>query len=72
MEGGNNSLNIFIGRDVKLVVKEPGDEHTKVIFGTVEAVIGEFLLFKSKHGVGTYNLRYVVAIKPTEGSNERN
>lgn len=64
----SKGLTELIGRNVKLVVKEPSDRREKAIFGVVEGVDNGFVVFRSQHGVGSYRLEYVVAIKPTGGS----
>jgi len=56
----------LIGQFVKLVVQEPGQEiHT--IYGTLLDIGNGFVLFKSRYGIGSFNLQYVIAIKPREG-----
>jgi len=61
-ESGFASL---IGRPVKIVVQEPGqDIHT--IYGKLLDIGNGLILFRSKYGIGSYNLRYVIAIKPRE------
>ena len=66
MEGKTNNFEVFVGKKVKLVVKEPGDLDPKAIFGKVKGIDGNFLLFESKHGIGCYNLEVIIAIKPIE------
>lgn len=66
MEGKTNNFEIFIGKKVKLVVKEPGDLNPKAIFGKVKNVDNNFLFFESQHGIGCYNLDVIIAIKPIE------
>jgi len=56
----------LIGKPVKLVVKEPGQKvHT--IYGKLLEIGNGLVLFESQYGIGSYNLQYVVAIKPKEG-----
>jgi len=62
-EGGFKWL---IGKPVKLVVQEPG-QRAHTIYGTLLDISEELILFESKYGIGSYNLKYVIAIKPREG-----
>jgi len=62
-ETGFSSL---VGKPVKLVVQEPGqDIHT--IYGKLLDIGNGFILFRSRYGIGSFNLKYVIAIKPREG-----
>lgn len=60
-------LKALVGSYTKLVVKEPGDTHTKAIFGTVKDIANGFVLFESKQGLGSIRLEHVIAIKPAGG-----
>lgn len=65
----NKVFSDFVGRRVKLVVQEPGDQMPKAIRGHVESINERFLTFRSRQGVGCYNLRFIIAIKPDGGGN---
>jgi len=58
-----NNFKSLIGKPVKLVVKEPG-QRVHTIYGKLLEIGNGLILFESKHGVGSYNLQYVIAIKP--------
>jgi len=67
-ESGFSSL---VGKPVKLVVQEPGQEiHT--IYGKLLNIENGFILFKSQYGIGSFNLRYVIAIKHMKSKWGRN
>lgn len=62
----NEGLKAFVGRHVKVVLKEPGDLNVKTIFGEVKDIDNGFVLLKSKQGLGSIRLEHVIAIKPAE------
>jgi len=61
-----NSFNSLIGQSVKLVVQEPG-QRVHTIYGRLLDIGNGLILFKSKDGIGSFNMKYIVAIKPREG-----
>jgi len=64
-----DSFKSLIGQSVKLVIQEPGQRpHT--IYGKLLDIGNGLILFKSKDGIGSFNTRYIVAIKPKEGERE--
>jgi len=63
-------FEILIGHPVKLVIKEPGQQRPHTIYGTLLDISEELILFESKYGIGSYNLKYVIAIKPREAEHE--
>jgi len=67
MSSATNSFQELIGKRCKLVVKEPGDTHPKAIHGQVKDINDTLLLFESDRGIGSYNLQFIIAIKPQQG-----
>jgi len=66
MPNKNRSFEQLINRSVKLVIQEPG-QRVHTIYGRLLGIGNGLIVFESKHGIGSYNLKYVVAIKPREG-----
>jgi len=69
MQAGSSSkiFAALIGQQVKLVVQEPYQDKPRTYYGCVESIEGNFLLFKTKKGLGSFNVNFVIAIKPQEG-----
>lgn len=63
MESSNN-LNVFIGRDVKLVFQEPGDNKPKALTANIQSVENGLVVFESWKGIGCIKIDYIIAIKP--------
>ena len=57
----------LIGKYCKIVTKEPGDEKSHVVTGVVTDIDHEsgFLMIKSSQGMGCFNIKTIVAIKPS-------
>jgi len=64
-----NDFSSLVGKAVKLVVQEPGQK-VYTIYGKLLDIGNGLILFKSKDGIGSFNTRYIVAIKPKEGERE--
>lgn len=60
----------LIGQSVKLVIQEPG-QRVHTIYGELLDIGNGLILFRSQDGIGSFNLKYVVAIKPRGGGRER-
>ncbi|MBE3122682.1 MAG: hypothetical protein IMZ53_03590 [Thermoplasmata archaeon] len=60
------SLERLIGKYVKIVTKEPGDERTRIVTGRVTEVDldGGFLMVETCDGEACLSIQAVVAIKP--------
>jgi len=68
MQNGE-ALDFLIGKPVKLVVKEPG-QRVHTLYGRLLEIGNGLIVFESKFGIGSYNLQYVIAIKPREGKHD--
>jgi len=62
------SLERLIGKHVKIVTKEPGDERTRMLTGKVTDVdLDEgFLMVETRDGECCLSVQVIIAIKPRE------
>jgi len=58
-----SSFASLIGSSVKLVIQEPG-QRVHTLYGKLLDIGNGLIVFESKYGIGSYNLQYVIAIKP--------
>ena len=65
------SLNRLLGKQCKIVTKEPGDEKNHIVIGIIKEIeYGEkFIIIESSHGIGCPNMQLIVAIKPWQQHN---
>ncbi len=63
---GNKCINKLIGKNCKIVAREPGENKAFVVFGTLQDFdeTNGFLVVESEKGVGCINISNVEAIKP--------
>jgi len=64
---GSRLFHALIGQRVKLVVQEPYQPKPRTYYGAIEGVEDNFLLFRSAQGLGSFNIQYIIAVKPQEG-----
>lgn len=64
-------LDIFVGKDTKLVFQEPGDTRPKALNGTIISVENGLMVFKSPQGMGCVKTDCIIAIKPLSKPVER-
>jgi len=57
---------LLIGKKVKLVVKEPGSIKPEAIRGKIIDITDKMVVFETRHGIGSFNFDYVIAIKPID------
>ena len=62
------TLNKLIGQYCKIVIKEPGNKKTSVMFGYLKDVDYKknFVVLESSDGLGMINKNSIVAIKPSQ------
>jgi hypothetical protein len=60
------SLNRLLGKQCKIVTKEPGDERNHVVVGIIKEIEFDekFIIIESINGVSCLNMQSIVAIKP--------
>ena len=60
------SLNRLLGKQCKIVTKEPGDEKNHIVIGVIKEIKYDekFIIIESSHGIGSLNMQTIVAIKP--------
>lgn len=65
------SLNRLLGKQCKIVTKEPGDEKNHIVIGVIKEIEYDekFIIIESSHGVGCLNMESIVAIKPWKQHN---
>ena len=65
------SLNRLLGKQCKIVTKEPGDEKNHTVIGVIKEIeYGEkFIIIESSHGISCLNMQSIVAIKPWQQYN---
>jgi len=65
------SLNRLLGKQYKIVTREPGDEKNHVIIGIIKEIEyeEEFIIIESIYGIGCLNWQSIVAIKPWKQHN---
>ena len=61
-----NSMDKMIGKNCKIVTKEPGEMKSHVVTGIVKEIDYDegFVIIESYQGLGCINIRTIVAIKP--------
>ena len=59
-------IDKLIGKECKIIAREPGEEYPFVVFGTLTEIdhANGFLVIDSKEGVGCINIATVEAIRP--------
>ena len=59
-------MDRLIGRNCKIVSKEPGDERAHVVIGKIKLIDYDagFLIIESNQGTGCLNMKTIEAIKP--------
>lgn len=60
----DNRFDELLDTPVKLVVQEPGQHKPHILYGVVLSLDDNMILFKSKSGTGSFNRKYIIAIKP--------
>jgi len=60
------SLNRLLGKQCKIVTKEPGDDKNHVVIGIIKEIEYDekFIIIESSYGIGCLNWQSIVAIKP--------
>ena len=60
------SLNRLLGKQCKIVTKEPGDEKNHIVIGVIKEIEYDekFIIIESIHGIGCLNMQSIVEIKP--------
>jgi ribosome maturation factor RimP len=66
----HKSLERLIGKHVKIVTKEPGDEQTRIVTGRVTDVDLDrgFLMVETRDGEACLSIQEIVAIKPRDAN----
>jgi len=64
-------MDRLIGKQCKIVTKEPGEDNTRVIFGMVQLIDYDagFVIIESDRGTGCLNMKTIEAIKPSNKKN---
>lgn len=65
MQDINSGVNLLLGKFVKIVYQEPGMEKPHTLYGTLIDICNGLIVFESSQGLGSFNIQYVIAIKPT-------
>ena len=65
------SLNRLLGKQCKIVTKEPGDEKNHIVIGVIKEIeYGEkLIIIESSYGTDCLNMQSIVAIKPWQQHN---
>jgi hypothetical protein len=65
------SLNRLLGKQCKIVTKEPGDEKKHIVIGVIKEIEYDekFIIIESINGLGCLNMKSIVAIKPWKQNN---
>lgn len=60
------SLNRLLGKQCKIVTKEPGDKINHIVIGIIMEIEynEKFIIIESNHGVSCLSIQSIVAIKP--------
>jgi len=61
------NLDIFVGKQVKLVFQEPGDTRPKALTAKILSIKNNLVVFESFKGTGCVKTDFIIAIKPIEG-----
>jgi len=64
-------MDRLIGKQCKIVTKEPGDDKARIIFGMVQLIDynSGFVIIESERGTGCLNMKTIEAIKPSNKKN---
>ena len=59
-------FNRLLGKQYKIITKQPGDEKIHIIIGILKEVEYDekFIIIESSYGIGCLNMQSIVAIKP--------
>ena len=65
------SLNRLLGKQCKIVTKEPGDKKNHIVVGVILEIEYDekFMIIESSYGIGCLNMQSIVAIKPWKQDN---
>jgi len=58
------ALESLVGEQVKVVTQEPGNTAPTIIFCTIEGLDKQFLIIRSRDGVGCISLDHIITVKP--------
>jgi len=64
-------LNRLLGKQCKIVTKEPGDEKNHIVIGVIKEIEYDekFIIIESSYGIGCLNIQSIVVIKPRQQGN---
>ena len=59
-------FNRLLGKQYKIITKEPGDEKNHIIIGVIKEIeySEKFIIIQSSQGIGCLCMRSILAIKP--------
>jgi len=64
-------MDRLVGKNCKIVTKEPGDDKAHILFGMVMLIDynAGFIIIESNLGTGCLNIKTIEAIKPSNKKN---
>ena len=65
------NLNRLLGKQYKIITKEPGDEKNHIIIGVIKEIeyLEKFIIIESSYGICCLSMQSIVAIKPWQQHN---
>jgi len=65
------SLNRLLGKQCKIITKEPGDKKNHIVIGVIKEIEYDegFIIIESSYGVGCLNMQSIIAIKAWQQHN---